>query len=108
MTLGWLLGWLLTVAALAAVLELARRRDRLGLAFIAVTLLLAGAWVLAKVAVAHDYRDGGGYVDCWPRCTNLQNAVSLGISAAPIAWALLGVFAAVLAALSGQRRDSMT
>jgi hypothetical protein len=94
---------LLALVLLAAALVLAWRRGRLGIAFLAVTFFLGCAWTLSKIAIDHDYRDADGYVDCWPSCTPLQNAVALGLFFAPIAWFALGVLAAVLAALTGPR-----
>jgi hypothetical protein len=95
--------WFLTVlVVLAALLVVAWRRNQLGLAFLAVTVLLAGAWGVAKLALDRDYRGASGYGDCWPSCTPVQHAVDAGL-AAPLVWILLGVLAAVLAALSGTR-----
>jgi hypothetical protein len=94
---------LLTLATFGAVLVVAWRRRRLGTAFAGITVILACAWGLAKIAVEHDYRDADGYVDCWPSCSHVQDTVGVGILFTPIVWILLGVLAAVLAALTGPR-----
>ena len=103
MTLAWLSGALLGLIVLATVLVLAWRRHRLGRNFVGITVLLACAWSFAKWAVERDYRDADGYVDCWPQCTALQKSVMLGFGFAPVAWIVLGLLAAVLAAVSGPR-----
>jgi hypothetical protein len=103
MTGLWFTAAVLTVVGLSALLVFAWRRQRLGIAFLGVTVLLASFWALAKIAVEHDYGDADGYVDCWPHCTGVQQSVILGIGGAPIAWILLGVLAAVLSALTGPR-----
>lgn len=96
----------LLFVTLALLLYLARRRRRLGTAFVAVTALLAGAWMLARLAVRSDYHDADGYVDCWPRCTALQDAVALATWYGPLLFIALGVLAAVLAAITGPRGGS--
>lgn len=93
----------LVFLALALLLQRMWRRGRLGVAVLAVTALLAAAWLLAKAAVRADYRDTDGYVDCWPACSLLQEMVGWAIWYGPLLFIALGLLAAVLAAITGPR-----
>lgn len=75
---------------LAPLLYRISRHGRLGLAFLAVTTVLAAAWLLAKLAVRVDYRDADGYVNCWPGCRLLQEAVGWAIWYGPLLFIALG------------------
>jgi hypothetical protein len=88
---------------LGVVLVLSWRRGWLGRSFLAISLLLALLWIAAGAAVRSDYRDADGYIDCWPSCSALQDGVAMAIWWGPIAFVILGVLAAVLAAVSGPR-----
>ena len=33
------------------------------------------AWTVATILIAADVRDADGFMDCWPDCTVLQDAV---------------------------------
>jgi hypothetical protein len=88
--------------SLASVLFIARHR-RLGLAFLTETIVFIAGWSLARAAVESDYRDADGYVDCWPSCTVLQDAVKLALLIGPLLWVGLAVVAAVLVAAYRRR-----
>jgi 1,4-dihydroxy-2-naphthoate octaprenyltransferase len=79
-----LLGTAFAIVAIVAGLVLAHRRGHLIAAAVAVLLLLAAAWVLAKVAYDRDYRDADGFVDCWPSCSPVQHAVGVSLFVAPL------------------------
>lgn len=78
-----MLAALVTLGLLAGLFA-AHRRRHLPAASITALLALAVAWVLAKLAYAADYRDADGYVDCWPSCSALQQAVAAGLYVAPL------------------------
>ena len=92
--------------AFAVLLVFSWRRGRLGWAFLGITVALVGLWLAAAAAVRSDYRDADGYIDCWPSCSALQDGVGIALWWSPIAFVVLGVIAAVLAAVSGPRRHS--
>jgi membrane protein implicated in regulation of membrane protease activity len=99
------------LVGLALVLIFAWRREWLGRAFLAVSVVLALLWLAAIAAVRTDYHDADGYIDCRPSCSALQDGVATAIWWGPIAFVVLGVLAAVLAAVSGPRsskRDGET
>lgn len=93
----------LVFLALALLIYRMWRRGRIGLTVLAVTAVIAAAWILARAAVRADYRDADGYVDCWPTCSALQDAVGLAIWYGPLLSIILGAFAAVLAAITRPR-----
>jgi hypothetical protein len=101
--MAWFTGAVVVLVALAALLVFAWRRRKLGRAFLVVTVLLAGLWGFAKWATERDVRDANGWSDCWPSCTTFQHTVAAGLGWAPLAWVILAVLAAVLAAVSGPR-----
>jgi hypothetical protein len=45
--------------------------------------VLVVAWAVAVVVVTADYRDADGFIDCWPRCTAVQDVVSTVLWASP-------------------------
>jgi hypothetical protein len=97
------------LVGLGALLYIAWRRRRLAVAFIAVTVVMALLWALAYTAISKDYRDADGWVDCWPRCSAFQNAVGGTFILGPAAFVVLGIFAAILGAitaLNGRERES--
>jgi hypothetical protein len=53
------------------------RRGRLGLAAGAAAAGLLAIWIAAAIAVATDYRDADGMMDCWPSCTAFQDTVQV-------------------------------
>ncbi len=77
-----------------AVLFIGRRHVHPLVAVIAALLYLGVAWVLAVLAVATDYRDADGFIDCWPYCSMLQDAVGKVLWVAPFA-GLVVILAAV-------------
>lgn len=95
---------IVVVVLLAAGLVLADRRHRLLPAFAAILVALAVGWGLAARAVAVDYRDADGFVDCWPSCTALHKTVGATLFFGPVAAVLLLVVAAVL--LAARRRTA--
>ena len=89
-----------------AALYLAHRRGRLGSAA-AVLLAISGvASSLVLAAIQTDYRDAGGFVDCWPDCTAFQDAVQVALL---LTWSLfaIGVVAA-LGAVAQRTRAKRT
>ncbi|MGH3022324.1 MAG: hypothetical protein ACRDNI_01590 [Gaiellaceae bacterium] len=93
----------LVVVLLAGGLVLADRRQRLLAACIGILSVLAVGWVLAARAVAVDYRDADGFVDCWPYCTAFHMTIGATLFYGPVAAGLLLVVAVVLRA---RRRSS--
>ena len=94
-----------SAGVLAAVVALLYAAHRRGPLLPAGVVLFAGAAVafgLSYVAIATDYRDADGYVDCWPDCTAIQDAVSFGFFLAPVV-AIVACVALLLARL-GRRR----
>jgi hypothetical protein len=55
-------------------------------------------WTAATILIATDVRDVDGFMDCWPRCTALQEVVGFGFFASPalLVVVLTGSFAAWL------------
>ena len=105
------ISWLEAIVALlapavvlGALLVASWRRRRLGPMFLAVVAVLAAAWALAFAAQAADFRDADGWVDCWPHCSLLQEAVGRTLFYAPIDAVLLAILANALAFV-GRRRS---
>ena len=92
---------------LIAGLVVAERRGRLLTAFAGMLASLGTAWGLALGAVANDYRDADGFVDCWPYCSPLQEAVGATLFYGPVAALLVILTTTVLAVLRRRRtRDA--
>jgi hypothetical protein len=91
------------LVGLGGALLLAWRHRRLGIAFVVLTAVMVFVWVLAYAAISRDYRDADGWVDCWPNCTAYQNAVGGTFILGPAMFVLLGLFAAMLGAITGLR-----
>lgn len=96
------LALLLAVAAVAA-LVLAHRRERLVAVAVAILVLLVAGWAFAFAAAATDYHDADGFIDCWPHCSVLQDAVGGSLFFGPVL-ALLVVVATMLIAFGTRRR----
>lgn len=96
---------LLALAAVAAVLTLliGTRRGRRGRKTVTLVLVLAVAWIVSLAAIRTDYRDADGFVDCWPGCSLLQDAVGAAVFGLPV---LAILVAAVSVATGGLRRSS--
>ncbi len=92
------------VVVLGALLLFSRRQGRLGPMFLAAVVLLAAAWALAAAAQATDFRDADGFVDCWPSCSLLQQAVGWTFFYAPIDAVLLAVLANALSFADWRRK----
>lgn len=101
---GVLVVSILLFIVLAGVLVVARRGKQLAFVFLGETGVLAASWLLARAAIASDYRDADGYIDCWPACTVLQDSITLAVSIGPLMWLALGIVAAVLAAIPSRGR----
>jgi hypothetical protein len=71
------------LVVVAVLLYLAHRRGQLLAASLVLFVLAVAASGLAYAAVATDYRDADGFVDCWPSCTAIQEATGFGIFLAP-------------------------
>jgi hypothetical protein len=72
-TLFWIVpvSLALTAALSFATLRLRHRRSRLGAALV-MMLALAGVWALGRTLEQREWRNVGGYVDCWPSCDRWQ------------------------------------
>jgi hypothetical protein len=88
---------LLVVVAVIAGLVVAARHGRLLVASVATLTVLAGMWLLAVLAVRADYRDADGFIDCWPGCTAVHNAVGATLFYGPVAALLVVIATALLA-----------
>lgn len=51
---------------------------------VVVGIGLAVVWVATFVLIATDVRDVDGFMDCWPGCTVLQEAVEFALFASPV------------------------
>ena len=80
------------------------RRRRLLPATAGIIAALALGWGLAAQAVAVDYRDADGFVDCWPSCTAFQDGISATLFYGPVAAVLLLITAIILYGY-GRRRS---
>ena len=84
------------VIALVASIVLWRLRPRT-LPLLIGAVVLAAAYGLANVLIATDYEDADGFVDCWPSCSGVQEAVQvmfwfggallMGIAVVSLFWA---------------------
>ena len=88
----------LVVAALIAGLAVAARHGHLLVASTATVMVMAGMWLLAVLAVRADYRDADGFIDCWPSCTAVHNAVGATLFYGPVAAVLVLIASAALLA----------
>ena len=77
---------------------------RFTLTSLAAVALLALLWLLAAFAHQSDWHDADGWIDCWPRCTFLQDAVGAILVFAPGLVACILVIMAVARAVVGIRR----
>ena len=75
----------LVIVAVIAGLVLATRRGHLLLASAGTLASLTGLWLLALLAVRADYHDADGFIDCWPGCTAVHNAVGVTLFYGPVA-----------------------
>jgi hypothetical protein len=75
----------LVVVGVIAGLVVVARRGHLLLASAGTLTVLAGMWLLAVLAVRADYRDADGFIDCWPSCTAVHNAVGATLFYGPVA-----------------------
>jgi hypothetical protein len=98
---------LIAVALLAGAgvaLYVGWRRRRFLRAFAAVAVALLGLWGASLLAIETDYRDGDGFVDCWPGCTAYQDAVGFAFLFPLAALVLVTAASAVAVAVSALRR----
>jgi hypothetical protein len=86
------------VVAVIAGLVVAARLGQLFLASAGTLAALAGMWVLALLAVRADYRDADGFIDCWPDCTAVHNAVGAALFYGPAAAVVVLIATVVLLA----------
>jgi hypothetical protein len=98
----------LAVLVLIACLVVAERRGRLLTACAGILAALGTAWGLALVAVENDYRDADGFVDCWPYCSPLQEAVGATPVYGPLAALLVILTTTVVAVLRRRRTRDAT
>jgi hypothetical protein len=93
----------LLLLAFAGVLVFAWKRGQLARAFIAITVVLATLWGLALAAIWADYHDADGFTDCWPRCTDYQNAIAAAFWYGPVMFIPLSLLAGILGAITAHR-----
>ena len=90
------------VIALAASIVLWRLRPRT-LPLLIGTVVLAGAYGLANVMIASDYEDADGFVDCWPSCSGVQEAVQAMFWFGGALLAVIAVVSLIWAAVAASR-----
>jgi hypothetical protein len=67
------------------------------------SVLCSAAWFGAKEIVRRDWRDADGYVDCWPRCSAVQDGVAVALWWVPVGLVVLVAISGVLAAITVRR-----
>ncbi len=72
-------------------------------AVLGAVLLLGALDLLAWAAIATDFRDADGFIDCWPDCTFLQNAVLAAVFWVPLVMTALVVLAVAYVAVTSRR-----
>lgn len=69
---------ILTLLGLGIAIPIAAlRHDTVGRVLITLLLIVGAVWVLNWVAIATDFQDADGHMDCWPYCSTWQDVVSL-------------------------------
>jgi hypothetical protein len=86
----------LVVAGVIAGLAVAAGHGHLLVASAATLTVMAGMWLLAVLAVRADYQDADGFIDCWPSCTAVHNAVGATLFYGPVAAVLVLIASAAL------------
>jgi hypothetical protein len=100
-----LLMLLVLVCVPGVVLVAGWRLGRFRLAFAAVAVLLLGVWGASLIAIETDYRDGDGFIDCWPSCTAYHDAVGVAFwGALPLLVGLVVVTTVLAVGVSALRR----
>ena len=67
--------------------------------------VLAAAYSVANVMIASDYEDADGFVDCWPYCSGVQEAVKVTFWFGGALLVLIAVVGFVWAAVAAVRRS---
>ena len=99
-----LLLFVVPVLALAAAIVIkVVRPGRLTNGVLAAAVALATLYAVAWVAIATDFRDADGFIDCWPHCSALQEAVGIGVTWIPILMGVLAVVDVVYAFVAPRR-----
>ena len=93
----------------SGVLAAAWLRGRLGAAAIALFVVACLIWAAAFAAIAGDYRDADGFLDCSGDCSTVHHLVALGYLMPPLLISLsaLGMIVAV-ARRRRRRRQALT
>ena len=87
---------LLVVVGIIGGLVVAARQGHLRVATAGTLTVLGGIWLLAVFAVRADYRDADGFIDCWPDCSAVHNAVGTTLVYGPIAAFVVVIVTALL------------
>ena len=85
----------LLIGFIAVAVWQGHRRRRLARNVVFGLAVLATLWVLAALAISTDWRDADGYVDCWPNCSAVQDAVGVLFWIGPAAAVVLAVSAII-------------
>ena len=96
---------MIVIPAIALVATIVLWRLRPGtLPLLIGAALVSSAYVAANVMIATDYKDADGFVDCWPYCSGVQEAVKVAFWFGGGLLVLIGVVSLVWAALAVARR----
>jgi hypothetical protein len=87
----------LLVASLILAVGVGLFLHRLGTACLIAVAFLAILWILTNQAIASDWHDADGFIDCWPHCTDHQQAIGVVIFYAPLTAGILLLIALVSA-----------
>lgn len=101
MTVVGVLIAVLTVAAAGLVLALYRRRPA-DVVLAGAIAVLGAVLALDVLAYATDFRDADGAIDCWPRCSAIQDTVKVSFTIGAILLPVLFVVAAARAMLKAR------
>ena len=99
-----LLAHALLIVVPGIVLYAGSRRGRFAVALGVVAAALLGVWGASLLAIATDYRDADGHMDCWPTCTAYQGAVGVAFWYTIPLLALLALASAGVVLVSRWRR----
>jgi hypothetical protein len=76
---------------------------RLGTACLTAVAFLAVLWLLAQHAIAIDWHDADGFIDCGRYCTDRQQAIGVVFFYAPVTTGIL-LLIALVSAITHSRR----
>jgi hypothetical protein len=84
----------------------ASRHDTFGRVLIALLLIVGTALTLDGIALAADFHDADGFIDCWPYCSTWQDIVGGTFWWGGMLFLVLVIVAIVSAARSSLRSKS--